>query len=56
MKVSFLQAIKAINGKTAQEVYDALDFEQLPYDEENDKFPTLDDVVAALQAIEEQEG
>ena len=50
MKVSKTQAVAALNGKTAQEVYDAMDFEALPYDEENNRYPTLDDVIAAIQS------
>ena len=36
MKVPKKLAEKALNGKTAQEVYDSLDFDSLPYDSEND--------------------
>lgn len=53
MKVNKNQAEKAINGKNAQDVYDSLDFNALPYDEENDRYPTLDDVIAGLQSDEE---
>ena len=48
MKVSKTQALKAINGATADEVYNALDFSQLPVDTENNLSPTLDDVIEAL--------
>ena len=53
MKVPKKLAEKALNGKTAQEVYDSLDFNALPYDSENDRYPTLDDVIAGLQSDEE---
>lgn len=54
MKVPKKLAEKAINGKTAQEVYDSLDFDSLPYDSENDRYPTLEDVIAGLQAEDEE--
>ena len=53
MKVSKTQALKAINGATADEVYNALDFSQLPVDEENNLSPTLNDVIDALSSPEE---
>ena len=53
MKVPKKLAEKALNGKTAQEVYDSLDFNALPCDSENDRYPTLDDVIAGLQSDEE---
>ena len=53
MKVPKKLAEKALNGKTAQEVYDSIDFDALPYDSENDRYPTLDDIIAGLQADEE---
>tara|TARA_R110002012_G_C11571690_1_gene604426 strand:- start:278 stop:445 length:168 start_codon:yes stop_codon:yes gene_type:complete len=48
MKVTKQQALKAINGATSDEVYNALDFSQLPFDEENERHPTLNEVIEAL--------
>lgn len=54
MYLTLEQAIKALNGRTAEEVYNALDFDCLPYDSENDRYPTLDDIIAVLKAAEEK--
>ena len=54
MYLTLEQAIKALNGRTAEEVYNALDFDFLPYDSENDRYPTLDDIIAVLKAAEEK--
>lgn len=54
MKPTLEQAIKALNGRTAEEVYNALDFDFLPYDPENDRYPTMDDIIAVLKASEER--
>lgn len=54
MKVTKEQATKALNGKTSDEVYNSLDFTVLPFDEENNKFPTLDEVVEALHLSDKE--
>ena len=54
MELTLEQAIKALNGRTAEEVYNALDFDCLPYDPESDRYPTQDDIIAVLKAAEEK--
>ena len=56
MKVTKQQALKAINGATSDEVYNALDFSQLPFDEENERHPTLEDVISALSVPDNHNG
>lgn len=48
MKVEREQAIKALFGKNGQLVYESMDFDHLPLDEENNIAPTMYDVAEAL--------